>query len=112
MHVPLTSLLVAGTVLCSCGPADHSITRGADGENDWSRRLAAAVPVGTSADSARSTMERNGFACGAIAGTVADLQCDKTSPRRGVVQRRWRALLSADRGRVIAVRAVTALETP
>ena len=112
MHVPLTSFVVAGIVLCSCGPADHSITRGADGENDWSRRLAAAVPVGTSADAARSTMERNGFGCRAIAATVADLQCDKTSARRGAVQRRWRALLSVDRGHVTAVRAVTALDAP
>jgi hypothetical protein len=112
MHVSRTSLLVAGIVLGSCGPADHSITRGADGENDWSRRLAAAVPLGTRADSARSTMERNGFACSVMAGSVADLQCDKTSARNGVVQRRWRALLSMNRGQVIAVRAVTALDAP
>jgi hypothetical protein len=104
--------LVVVIVLSSCGPRDRSITRGADGAHDWSRRLAAAVPLRTLADSARSTMQRNGFVCRAGPGILAELWCDKTSRGGGLAQRRWRAVFTLEGGQVVEVRAATALIPP
>jgi len=94
------------------GCRDRSITRGADGEREWSRRLAGAVPLGTPAESAQAIMERNGFQCRAGADSVAYLWCDKMSAKINVVRRRWQAVLNLNRGQVFEVRAFTGLIGP
>jgi hypothetical protein len=106
-RVALTALLFS---LLGCG--DRSITRGADGEREWSRHLAAAVPLGTPAESAQATMERNGFQCRAGRDSVAYLWCAKMSSTVNVVRRRWQAVLNLDQGRVFEVRASTGLIGP
>src|SRR2546426_389057 len=106
-------LRVAPSVaLLGLGACDRTITHGADGEPEWARRLIGAVPVGTRVDSARSTMERNGFQCSAGTDSVPHLWCDKTSGKHGLVHRRWQAVLNLDRDRVIEVRASTGLVGP
>ena len=97
-------------LLLACG--DHTITRGADSEQEWGRRLAAVIPLGTRADTAQATMERNGFQCRTSADSVAYIWCDKMSSRFNVVRRRWQADLNLDRGRVFEVRAFTGLIGP
>ncbi len=104
-----TLLVLASTIASACRPGDSTITRGADGDRDWARRLATAVRIGTSADSARGILERNGFTCSAGQDSVAYVQCDKERNRRTVVYRRWRAVLNLDHGRVTAVKASTGL---
>ena len=97
----------------ACGPRDQTITRGADGAPEWSRRLSAAVRVGTTADAARSVMEANGFHCREGADSVAYLWCDKLSAKKALVQRRWQAVINLNsQRRVYEVRASTGLIGP
>jgi hypothetical protein len=98
----------------ACAPPDGTITRGADGEREWARNLAAAIPLGISGDSAQAVMERNGFRCHTGADSVVYLWCDKYSGgRAAVVRRRWQAVLNLDDGRrVFEARASTGLIGP
>lgn len=84
---------------------DRTITHGADGRQEWDRRLHAAVPVGMEEGAARSLMHRNGFRCET---RPARLSCDKWSRNRGV-RRRWMADLRVRGGRVTEVRSNTAI---
>ena len=91
---------------------DQTITRGAEGGHDWQRRLAAAVPVGMSQDSARVSLEKNGFRC-PPAQARDTLWCDKWSGGRfTIVRRRWQAVLRLERGHVAGVRGTTGLVGP
>ena len=97
----------------ACDPRDQTITRGADGAPEWSRRLSAAVPIGAPGDSARLVMERNGFQCRAGTDSVAYIWCDKLSAKKAPVQRRWQAVINLDeQRRVHALRASTGLIGP
>ena|SRR6266566_4738158 len=96
----------------SCSAPDRTITAGADTEPGWQVRLAAAVPLGTPLDSALVTMEANGFSCRQGADSVTYVWCNKTSPQRNIVQRRWQAVINFDNGRVLEVRAMTGLVGP
>jgi hypothetical protein len=107
-----TSLLFFSLTLLSCRASDRTITHGADGEADWSRRLAAAIPIGLSRDSARAIMEANGFQCRERADSVAYVWCSKTSSPSGVVRRRWSAVLNLDQNHVFEVRGFTGLVGP
>jgi hypothetical protein len=99
------------TVAPGCERRDTSITHGADGAPEWSRHLAAAVPLGISADSARRIIESNGFHCHG-ADTIAHFWCDKLS-RKAIVQRRWQAAFDLDaKRRVDQVRGFTGLIGP
>ena len=93
---------------------DQSITRGADGGNDWNRHLADAVPVGMSMDSARTVLTSNGFQCSLGTDTARYFRCDKTSGGLlPLARRRWIALLYIDQqNRVSGVRATTGLIGP
>jgi hypothetical protein len=101
--LPLLLLLVA------CKPRDRTITRGADGENDWARILAATLPLGTSEDSALALMKRNGFDCQADSVQVS---CNKSSTGANIVHRRWQALVTIDHGLVTQVHPSTGLIGP
>ena len=95
------------TVACA---RDNSITHGADGSREWEQRLAAAFPVGTIADSARSTMERNGVRCSVAVDRATALWCDKESGGRiAFVRRRWIASFTIQNGEVSAIKATTGL---
>jgi hypothetical protein len=114
MNSRVALLLALASVLVVCGGCDRSITHGADGDRDWARRLAAAVPVGIPADSARALLERNGFHCQAGVDSVASLWCEKESGGRDrIVRRHWQAVLTVDAdNRVAEVRASTGLVGP
>jgi hypothetical protein len=100
------SFLAAVLVLAGCA-RDSTITRGADGEKDWNRRLTAAVPIGMPAVAARALMERNGFECRWIP-EPRGLACDKRSERRlAGARRHWQATFAIREGQVIAVRSST-----
>jgi hypothetical protein len=109
MRSPAFTPLLPLALLLACRPPDRTITRGADGENDWARILAAALPLGTSADSALALMRRNGFACHADS---VQLQCDKSSTETNIVHRRWQALITLDHGLVTQVHPSTGLIRP
>jgi|ERR1043166_2793617 hypothetical protein len=96
----------------SCRGTDRTITHGADSEGDWSRRLAAAVPIGTPKDSARRLMEANGFQCREGTDSVPYLWCSKSSASANIVTRKWSAVLNLDSNRVRAVRGLTGLVGP
>jgi ketosteroid isomerase-like protein len=105
-----TLLLCAALLGCA---RDATITRGADSDRHWTRRLEAAVPVGTPLDSARATMERNGFRCESNPTAVEALWCEKTSSARlRAVRRHWQAWFTVVDGRVTAVRCETELRRP
>ena len=106
-----TSLLFFCLALGGCA-RDHTITHGADAEADWSRRLAAAIPIGLSRDSARAIMEANGFQCREGVDSVAYVWCSKTSSAPNIVTRHWSAVLNLDHDRVFEVRALTGLVGP
>jgi hypothetical protein len=100
-------------VLLGCGPRDRTITRGADTPAAWQQRLAAAIPVGMPADSARRLMEQHGFHCRTGVDSVAFLWCDKRSAADASVMRRWQAVLNLDDARrVFEVRGFTGLIGP
>jgi hypothetical protein len=104
--------MAIGAVGVACARPDRTITRGADGEPEWSRHLAAAVPRGISGDSARSVMQRNGFRCQEGVDSVAHVWCDKLSDKT-VVQRCWQAVINLDsQRRVYEVRGSTGLIGP
>jgi len=104
----VAAVLVCGVIVCCA--RDSTITRGADGDSHWRRRISAADPVGTSLDDARVTMEANGFKCETISSGAEALGCEKTSAARlGVVRRQWQAWFAAADGRVTAVRSATTL---
>lgn len=106
------SLGVSLLIGLACARRDTSITHGADGSPEWSRRLAAAVPLGVSGDSARGIMERNGFRCREGIDSIASLWCDKLS-RKAIVQRRWQAVINLDaQRRVHQVHGSTGLIGP
>ena len=111
--VKLVSVGLLVVVLAACR-RDTSITRGADGANDWNRHLADAVPIGMSMDSARTVLTRNGFQCSLGADTVRHFRCEKTSGGRvALARRRWIALLYIDQqNRVSSVRATTGMIGP
>ena len=112
MSVRTTAAMTLVAAGLACARPDRTITRGADGEPEWSRRLAAAVPRGISADSARSVMQRNGFRCQEGSDSVAYVWCDKLSDR-AIVQRRWQAVINLDsQRRVYEVRGSTGLIGP
>jgi hypothetical protein len=107
----LSTLLLCGAIL-GCA-RDGTITRGADSESHWVRRVGAAVPIGTTLDSARATMQGNAFRCEAIPTGAEALGCEKVSTTRlGVVRRRWQAWFTVVDGRVTAVRSATAVLGP
>jgi hypothetical protein len=100
-------VISAGSLACA---RDRSITHGADGAPEWERRLARAIAPGMIVDSARGTMERNGFRCEISA---ADLWCDKESGGRlAIVRRRWQATFAIQDGRVRAINGTTGLIGP
>jgi hypothetical protein len=101
----LLALPVVAALACR---GDRSITRGIANESAWTRRLAATVPVGTTADSAPAIMETNGFLCRAGIDSVAYLWCSKSSG--GLVREKWNAVLNFDRrARVSETRALYGL---
>ena len=108
------ALLWVSLALSGCRGVDRTITHGADGEADWSRRLAAAIPVGLSRDSARKLLEANGFRCREGADSAAQLWCGKTSTSTAsnIVSRRWSAVLTLNRDSVVEVRGSTGLVGP
>jgi hypothetical protein len=92
---------------------DETITRGADGANDWKRRAEAAIPLGISVDSARSVLTHNGFNCRAFDSTDSNVWCDKESGGRfEIVRRRWQAIVHFQAGRVNKVESSTGLRGP
>lgn len=102
----VTAFLLAFSTL-ACGGA-RSITRGAEGSAAWTRRLAAAVPIGVFADSARVLLERNGFRCQVDSAGAASLWCDKESGGRfAIVRRRWQAVLGFQDHHITAVKGTT-----
>ena len=104
------SLIVAA--LLGCAAPDRSITRGADGAQDWQRHLSSAVPLGMSEDAVFALMERNGFHCNSQSGSIPSVYCDKVSKNQPV-HRTWQAIVSLDRNhRVTAVRGSTGLIGP
>lgn len=104
------SLIVAA--LLSCAAPDRSITRGADGAQDWQRHLSAAIPLGMSEDAVWAVMQRNGFHCNSGSSSIPSVYCDKVSKTQPV-HRRWQAIVSLDRThRVTAVRGSTDLVGP
>jgi len=106
------SVLVLFGVLLGCA-RDATMTRGADSESNWRRRVEAAIPAGTALADAHATMERNGFRCESIATGAEALGCEKVATTRfGVVRRRWQAWFTAVDGRVTGVRSATALLGP
>jgi len=108
VRVPLWRCSALLMVL-ACAKPDTTITHGADGQREWSRRLAAAVPLGISVDSARRTMDANGFQCREGEDSVSYLSCAKLSGK-AVVQRRWEAVVHLDaQRRVNDVRGSTSL---
>lgn len=107
----LATLLLCGVIL-GCA-RDATITRGADSDSHWLRRVGVAVPIGTTLDAARATMQENGFQCDSNPTGAEALGCEKVSPTRlGVVRRRWQAWFTVVDGRVTAVRSATALLRP
>ena len=105
----LYSVLVAAV---ACVMPDRTITHGADGSPEWSRRLAAAVPLGISGDSARALMRHNGFKCQDGADSVAYIWCDKLSDK-AVVKRRWQAVINLNAQHLVfEVRGSTGLIGP
>ena len=103
--------LLAIVVFAACA-RDQTITRGAEGSHEWQRRLAAAVPLGTSPDSARASLETNGFRC-PPAQSRDTLWCDKWSGGRfAIVRRRWQAVVRFDGGGVADVRGTTGMVGP
>ena len=106
------SLLSLSLIAFACSTRDTSITHGADGQPEWSRRLAAAVPPGIPGDSARRVMESSGFRCRTRADSGSHLSCDKISGTL-MVERRWQAIIDLDaQGRVNQVSGSTALSRP
>jgi len=107
------AMLMSGLfVAAGCSNRDTSITHGADGEPEWSRRLAAAVPLGIAVDSARRILEGSGFRCGKTPDSASVLSCEKVSGK-AVVQRRWNALVKPDsQRRVYEVFGSTGLSRP
>jgi hypothetical protein len=104
------SLVVAAFL--GCAAPDRSITRGADGVQDWQRHLSSAVPLGMSEDAVFALMQRNGFHCNSQTDSVPSIYCDKVSNSQPV-HRRWQAIVSLDRNRrVTAVRGSTGLVGP
>ena len=113
MRISIFSIGVLLSLAAGCA-VDRSITHGADGSPEWERRLAAAIPIGITVDSARGIMARNGFRCEMGADSVRYLWCDKNGGGRfSVVRRRWQAVLSLDHSdRISHVRATTGLTGP
>jgi len=106
-----TRLLIASCLVAVACARDTTITHGADGLPEWQRRLAAAVPLGVSVDSARSVMRANGFDCQEGADSVVYLWCSKMAA--GIVRRRWQAVINLRSNRtVLEVRASTGLSGP
>ena len=104
----LFALLLLVPLACH---ADRSITHGIASEEAWTQRLAAAIPPGTTADSARTTMETNGFHCKTGVDSVATLVCSKST--NGLVSEKWWAILNFDRrARVYEERAFYGLTGP
>jgi hypothetical protein len=105
--------LLLGLII-ACRRRDDSITRGADGANDWNRHLADAVPIGMSMDSARTVLTRNGFQCSLGADTVRYFRCEKNGGGRfEFARRRWIAILYIDQqNRVSRVHATTGMIGP
>jgi hypothetical protein len=108
----LLSLLVLCGALLGC-THDTTITRGADSDSHWRRRIAAAIPAGTALETARSTMQGSGFQCEPTPTGAEALACEKVSKTHlGGVRRRWQAWFTAVDGRVTAVRSSTELLGP
>ena len=105
-------ILFAVVFVLACAQ-DGTITRGADGANDWKRRVEAAIPLGISVDSARSVLTRNGFNCRPFESADSTVWCDKESGGRfEIVRRRWQATLHFQSGRVKKVESSTGLTGP
>lgn len=97
-------IIVISAVIAGCS-RDSSITHGADGSPEWDRHLAAVITPGLTVDSARATMQRNGFLCQRSAD---ELWCDKQSGGRfAIVRRRWQATLALQNGHVRTVKGTT-----
>jgi hypothetical protein len=105
-------LLLAVVFALACAH-DETITRGADGPNDWKRRVEAAIPLGISVDSTRSVLTRNGFNCRPFESADSTVWCDKESGGRlEIVRRRWQVTLHFKAGRVNKVESSTDLTGP
>jgi hypothetical protein len=100
---PVLALLAAAA--CS---GDHTITHGADGSNDWDRRLKAAVAVGTPVEDAVMLMQKNGFTCEGLAEGSSTLTCRKESS--GAVTRRWQAMFDVKDGKVADIHSDTGIQ--
>ena len=104
------SLVVAAFL--GCAAPHRSITRGADGGQDWQRHLSSAVQLGMSEDSVFAVMQRNGFRCNSQTDSSPSIYCDKISNSQPM-HRRWQAIVSLDRNhRVTTVRGSTGLIGP
>jgi len=102
-----------GVVFAIACARDQTITRGADGANDWKRRVEVAIPLGISVDSAKSVFARNAFNCGRFDSRDSTLRCEKDSGGRfEFVRRRWIAVLQIESGRVTRVESATGLIGP
>jgi hypothetical protein len=102
---------VVAAMVVGCRPGDGTITRGADDQAAWGRRLAVAVPAGIAEDSALATMKTNGFACEKGTEPTIFLLCRKQSSGELVI-RKWQAIISISDGKVIAVKGSTGLVGP
>jgi hypothetical protein len=110
--VTADKILFAAAFALACAH-DETITRGADGANDWKRRVEAAIPLGISVDSARSVFAHNRFNCGAFEAADSTMWCDKESGGRfEIVRRRWQATVHFQSGRVNRVESSTGLTGP
>jgi hypothetical protein len=104
---PKLLLVVAFALACA---RDETITRGADGADDWKRRAEAAIPLGISIDSARAVLVRNGFNCRPLESADSTVWCDKVSGGRfEMVRRRWQTILHFQSGRVKKIESSTGL---
>lgn len=102
-------ILLGVVTSVACVARDRTITRGADGELEWSRRLGTAVPLGIAAESARAVMLRNGFHCENGVDSAAYIWCEKFSDKP-LVKRRWQAVIRINSQHLVnEVRATTGL---
>ena len=88
------------TLFVGCQPSDSTITRGAADAGEFKRRVISAIPIGLSADSARTRMGRNGFSCQSGADSSAYIRCDKSQPRL-LENSHWQAVFYLDGRRTV-----------
>jgi hypothetical protein len=99
--------LALSLALCACS-GDRTITHGADGANEWDRKLHAAVAVGTPVEDVVMLMQKNGFTCEGLAEGSATLTCQKESS--GAVTRHWQASFDVTDGKVAGIHSDTGIQ--